>query len=431
MKLLYSVLLSMISLLTVAQKPQSRDLVPLYDSTNYYIKASVPGGWRHFSKTKNYQYDNRGNLLTFTQYGFWNGGFNNDHRYTYTYDTNNNKLTMLTETYGSENWENDKFEINTYNTLGYHTNQLFKEWDNLWIDRNEIVKTYDMAWNLIEYMKIYHGDWFSEITYREIREYNTSNLVTLLVTFKSPDPYWPQDSTIYIYDDQNRLITRIYKFPSEEFPGNDANKYIYSYNELNQVDSILFQSLGFSGTYETLLLDTYIYDEQGNVITFLSQQKQSGAWVNDKIVTSTYNQDGFLIHRLGLKRFWPSNILDKNEEYRYSFDANNILMGQSKRLYTDNIVTSADSTAYYFGVLATPEQAIKELATAYPNPTTGIFSFKSTEPVIDIHVIDINGKEVFYLPYGQFIDITQLPAGFYLIKATSGNKPLTIKVMKM
>jgi len=417
----------MISLLTVAQNPHTRDLVPLYDSTNYYIKASVPGGWEHFSKTKDYQYDNRGNLLTFCKYGI----FYEDYRYTYTYDTNNNKLTVLTETSWSENWENDKFEINTYNTLGYHTNQLFKDWDNLWIDRNENVKTYDTAWNLIEYVKIYHGDWFPEITYRETKEYNTSNLITLLVTFKAPDPYSPQDSTIYIYDDQNRLITRIVKFPSEEFPGNDANKDIYSYNELNQVDSILVQSLGFSGTFENILLYTYTYDEQGNVITVLLQQKQSGAWVNDKIVTSTYNQDGFLIHRLGLKRFWPSNILDKNEEYRYSYDANNILMGQSKRLYTDNIVTSADSTAYYFGVLAIPEPAIKEQATAYPNPTTGIFSFKSNEPVIDIHVYGLNGKEVFYLPYGQFIDITQLPAGFYIIKAISGNKPLTIKVMKM
>jgi hypothetical protein len=65
---------------------------------------------------------------------------------------------------------------------------------------------------------------------------------------------------------------------------------------------------------------------------------------------------------------------------------------------------------------------------AYPNPTTGLIKFDSTE-ILDIEVFDLRGKKLMD-DRGSQINIERLPSATYFIKTSNGERSATFKFLK-
>lgn len=65
---------------------------------------------------------------------------------------------------------------------------------------------------------------------------------------------------------------------------------------------------------------------------------------------------------------------------------------------------------------------------AYPNPTTGLIKFDSTE-ILDIEVFDLRGKKIMD-DRGNQINIERLPSAKYFIKISNGERSATLKFLK-
>ena len=67
--------------------------------------------------------------------------------------------------------------------------------------------------------------------------------------------------------------------------------------------------------------------------------------------------------------------------------------------------------------------------TVFPNPTTGKVNMNSTEKIDHIVVLDLLGTTVARTT-DETIDLTHLPTGVYLLKATSGENQILRKIIK-
>ena len=68
----------------------------------------------------------------------------------------------------------------------------------------------------------------------------------------------------------------------------------------------------------------------------------------------------------------------------------------------------------------------------YPNPTNGLFFIK-TEAAVDISVYNETGKLIqhkHYLGGRHSIDLSEYPAGIYLLKSLCKNETKIIKLVK-
>lgn len=68
--------------------------------------------------------------------------------------------------------------------------------------------------------------------------------------------------------------------------------------------------------------------------------------------------------------------------------------------------------------------------STYPNPTSGIVFFNSTEKINSLSVFNQQGKLILTKKDGQSIDLTEHPNGIYFVVATIHNKTFTRKIVK-
>lgn len=435
MKLSIFVLFCVISLKVFCQDDSQRDLIPLYDSIDTYFYHTEVNSWGLNVKSKDFEFNDRGDLLRQTNYIKINGAWTGEERYTYTYDNASRKLTSLTESYsfGIDKWVNESKDSNTYNALGYNTNTLSQKWSSdQWVNKDETIRIFDSSGNLIEY-NVYSYENFYPHYYREFRVYNSFNLITLQVKYQFPSLDLPYDSTVYYYDNQGILISKVYKFITE-FGENDSVIYTYSYNQAGYVDTILLQGFDNSGSLEDRSLDTFTYDEQGHQLTHLIQYESSGIWKDQKLESRIYNNEGYLLNQLGEFKSWGIGNWWKDWEYKYQYNENNLKISKTHFSYDsyDHSIHSGDSSVYYIqGVLGMQETTDEEEIIVFPNPSSGKFIIETNIFLKDIRVYNSSGLQVYYLSEGRMIDIEKLPPGLYFLTATDGNKHFSQKILKL
>jgi hypothetical protein len=82
----------------------------------------------------------------------------------------------------------------------------------------------------------------------------------------------------------------------------------------------------------------------------------------------------------------------------------------------------------YLQALSIDEVKGNNTIIAYPNPTTGLIKFDSTE-ILDIEVFDLRGKKLMD-DIGSQINIERLPSATYFIKISNGERSATLKFLK-
>jgi hypothetical protein len=102
----------------------------------------------------------------------------------------------------------------------------------------------------------------------------------------------------------------------------------------------------------------------------------------------------------------------------------------SDPLVFGNSILSADNNGYDFftarlgaGVTAIDELNDNSFITIYPNPSSGVIHYNSTEDIISVTVSDLSGKKVFEEKNpNNNIDLNSLAAGTYVAKFFSKEK---------
>jgi spore coat protein CotH len=66
----------------------------------------------------------------------------------------------------------------------------------------------------------------------------------------------------------------------------------------------------------------------------------------------------------------------------------------------------------------------------YPNPNSGLFNLNSTKPINSLQVHGINGQEMDFIFSNQVVDVSNLPAGVYLLTVQIGEEFIRKKLIK-
>lgn len=125
------------------------------------------------------------------------------------------------------------------------------------------------------------------------------------------------------------------------------------------------------------------------------------------------------------------------------FNPNTAGVGNATVTYTYTEVSTGctsqlDATIAVLECAGINENMLNGSVTAYPNPSTGVFtlSFTNTNDAIQLEVLDIQGKRVQHtqiIGSGTFthtLDLTHLANGIYYAKATAQGQSTVVKLIK-
>lgn len=118
-----------------------------------------------------------------------------------------------------------------------------------------------------------------------------------------------------------------------------------------------------------------------------------------------------------------------SENGRIYFEDENLMIDEGGQLPTGIAIASIRNITFAKNTTSIP-QVNKDDSYIYPNPARDIINIvTSSDTEISIIIYDLNGRKVLQRNVfsGEQIDVTQLPAGFYLLKMN--NK--TIKFTKL
>lgn len=90
---------------------------------------------------------------------------------------------------------------------------------------------------------------------------------------------------------------------------------------------------------------------------------------------------------------------------------------------------SGNETSFFTTVLNVNE-SIRKIAI-YPNPTTSIIKFDNVQNLVESYILDVSGKILQHNTSGQnFVDLSALPSGTYLLVLIHENSRTTVQVIK-
>lgn len=129
----------------------------------------------------------------------------------------------------------------------------------------------------------------------------------------------------------------------------------------------------------------------------------------------------------------PTNDLNPNTQY-YVEIGNGIIqdiIGNGYAGFSGNTTWSFTTG----NVLATADFDLKQHLSIYPNPTNGILNIRIADlnEGLTVEIFDILGKKLntkAFTENNNQIDISDLPVGMYMLKATSSNSSYTTRIIK-
>jgi hypothetical protein len=361
---------------------------------------------------KNFEYDDKGKLIFENKCDwtddikYWYGKYQHE----YEYDSNDNKTrhteyrwneaahewvfkskeewefssgddTIVHTSYiyetGSGTWEYQYKYEQSLNDDGVLVSENGYEWDtsdSLWLDDKKRERTFDDS-----------GNWTMETTF----------------TWSAPFQKWVnaamQERT---FNDDGRLISDIisaWNHNTDSWEG-------YSRKEME-------------------------YDESGNIITLLTYQWLGDAWLpyqrtnyswdmnENKTMEDKYQRDEGTGNWTGLsKKEW-------------AFDTDNDLLRETVHAWHSSSSDWRLSTRdyyYYEGSSSVPEIKKETGLTIYPNPAESFVNISGGEAILEIQILTIGGQSIKSTkPVNSKIDISNIPAGMYIIAVQSATRTTT------
>ena len=180
------------------------------------------------------------------------------------------------------------------------------------------------------------------------------------------------------------------------------------------------------------------YDSNGKLVlkTVYSWNKIISRWVDISKYSYTYNIDGNMTKYINYN--WDENkwlwIGTLNEEYNYGIDGKTMQTTfYDWNIYSEKWKISGKST-YYYSPQATPNSiiALKSDIKIYPNPVKTGFCVNGLGELSTIILSDINGRIWFSkeVVNNEFISVDALPCGIYLLRISTYEESVIMKLVK-
>ncbi|TXK37493.1 T9SS type A sorting domain-containing protein [Pontibacter qinzhouensis] len=380
--------------------------------------------WRH-ETTNTYTYDGAGLVTSITEKSPTGSNLT---RETWTYDQYGNETENK-----YENWNGSQWELNggwrtayTYNAGGKVTESIESNWsNNRWELRYRSVVAYNAAGNF-ESLTGYDRDgsnWLVEesytLTYANANSGPTSLLYmepnrdgVLVNTERTIDIVWHTFSTNVTFDtffDQpvKSYLNQVW----ENGQWVNEEKYDAVFGDNNSFVGI--EQEWENGAWVNSWRITVNFDAWGNQTLGQDEERENGNWViyGANKYTHTYNS--------------ANNL---TETIRQNWDEQTRAFSNTERIVYSNFQT----------VTSAPLAAEELIASVYPNPTADkiTLSYKQLPGRATLQVTDMTGRTVFKKQLGttaeqQELDLSNFPAGLYMLQLSTADAVATRKVLKL
>ncbi len=381
---------------------------------------------------------NADNYPTSLTYESWNGSsWDKSLQFVYTYDANNNQTSQIFKSWTGTAWMNAFQSMFTYDANNDQITQLDQYWAGIaWLNSSYYTFTYDGNHHVLtETDQIWDGASFvnsSKYTYT----YSNNNQTSYLSQYwDDVDALWINDTqSLSTYDGNNNLTSSTYQtWNGLSWDNSSLTTYTYdgNNNQISELDQY------WDGTqWVNVSKTTYTYDGFHNVTNSLTQNWNVSNFDNAGRVTNTYNGSHLLTNQL--IEIWNGTTWKYSDVTFYTYGENNFISGEGSRAFDgiDNIITSGDSTHYYFKTVAATKDLIPEdeSLTVSPNPSNGNFTLTSAISLGNVEIFNFLGEQVYTARKinGQTsteINLTGIAKGIYLIVVTDGTKVTNRMVM--
>lgn len=344
--------------------------------------------------------------------------------HTYAYNDQGLLETDLTMTYADSVWQNNYIVKQIWDAAGNMTSQNIQVWNGIsWIDQQRIVMTYDANHNMLTWLlQNNNGGWIN--ISRKTFTYTNNNL-TEEIAERWQDPSWVnQNRKQYTYEN-NRLVTLIEQSWSNNAWGNDLKSTNTYDNEGNLINTMA-QMLE-NGNWINRFNSNYTYTSN-RLMQWIYQDWDGSAWIDSQQELHAYDYNGnhtYCLNQIVKGDSWKDISMD-----RWGYNGSNYLTQTSHKIFdAENIY--GDSTSYFLrSVLGFKENQADGVAI-YPNPTSGKVIIKSDIIPTSIEVYSLNGNLLSTPVAGRIIDLGNIPAGTYIIRAIYGNKMISKVLIRL
>jgi hypothetical protein len=355
----------------------------------------------------------------------------------FVYNTSNNLLSRISSFYNwsSSNWDNNSRTTYTYNLQQKNTNELSEYWNSsssVWEPNYKITKSYNANGYQLTYA---HETYSSSIwvkNYRGLWTYGTSSLATSYTNQVGNGTVWVNDTReLYTYDiNGNPNLYTLETWTNNAW----ATSARASFTVVsNNITAIVVEDW-ISGNWVKSWKIMYTYNSASKPLTETEQYWSGTAWVNSNRYVQTYDANGNETSNQSLK--WQTNSWLKSYANTSCYDVNSFKYCSTSRWYESNgsTVGFGDSSKTYYKTVVGihNNKADQNQLSVYPNPGKGVFTIGNAKDITSLKVYNIQGIEVFNTKVESVntsIDISNLPAGMYFIRANSGNTPIIHKVI--
>lgn len=242
--------------------------------------------------------------------------FTKTHKYDYTYSPIGTSTSLIIEKQEGNDWIPLNKEINNYNYKGNLIEKIYQSRvDNKWENTTKINYRYyeeDTVY-VEEYSSYYNHIW--RATSRDSIIVNSEGDEVYNLYLYNFNGWEPQYERRITYEFNPKIIT-YFERHSNNYNGiyTDTLIYIYKYNSRDDIEEIRkIESRGYGR------IDSYEYDENGNLISRLSMDQSNYVWENSSLLEYEYDEYNNVIaesYKSWIDNAWHNN---SKTEYRYNF----------------------------------------------------------------------------------------------------------------
>ncbi|WP_321436493.1 T9SS type A sorting domain-containing protein [uncultured Bacteroides sp.] len=396
--------------------------------------------WLKSSKDE-YTYDTNGRWTKIAFYD-WNAttkqwvGNNKDE---YTYDVNGRWATDINYKWNTSTSQwvaNSKTEF-TYNAQGYSAQLLFYNWEattSQWVADMKYEFTYDVNGNCTQYLisnwNVITNQWVAMIKYEFT--YDTGKCTQILVSSwdEGTNKWGVSMKYEFTYDANGKITVALNSIWFDEssmwFP---YMKHEYFYDANGKLTTEILSNMDFM-TFQLVpnSKDEYTYDTNGNNSQYIVSKwnTTTSQWDLYSKEISTYD----LLYKLS-DLIFPSGFPMMNFLYVIpTANVNNKLLEEQDYLWNNTGWDDSSKTTYYYSELN--GSGINELNAdeliIYPNPVSDGFRLNTSEKNVQVSIYDLSGSILLtkQLSGNEYIDVSNLSKGIYLVRVTT-EKGLTTK----
>ncbi len=387
----------------------------IFDSGNLELSDS---GHLHYNNPS-FGYDDAVHQWKYDMGTYWDydgSNYTETYHSMQTFDAQNRTATSMGEELINNNWIDNEYNAYTYDANGYITEQVSAYFSTPNWDSSRYTNTYNPSGKLTKQVTttwdVNTLQWIN--SFRISSTYSANGqLITMLTE------YW---------DDMN-------------------NQWVNGYRVTNTyVNNLRTEALSemYASTWIKSARTQYTYDAQGNISVEEMASWDGSAWQPQEKDTYVYGSN----HELMAKEteIWQGSAYEKTNRFSVIYNSHTQALVETNETWNATagkyeMQDGDDETRYYYEEYTNSVKDAKVTAGSidvYPNPAKNTLHLRTKlneAAAADILMTDMSGRMVkeLHLPtaaqYSTTVDVSNLPAGTYLLQMNAGGKMTTQKVV--